>query len=36
MNPFALTDTARDAIAEAIERGRRRVACASDVDAAMP
>ena len=25
MNPFALTDTARDAIAEAIERGRRRV-----------
>jgi hypothetical protein len=25
MNPFALTDTARDAIAEAIERGHRRV-----------
>jgi hypothetical protein len=25
MNPFALTDAARDAIADAIERGRRRV-----------
>jgi hypothetical protein len=25
MNPFALTDTARDAIADGIERGRRRI-----------
>ena len=29
MNPFALTDTARDAIAEAIERGRRRILAAN-------
>ena len=34
LNPFALTDTTRDAIAEAIERGRRRVSAIKDVDAA--
>jgi hypothetical protein len=32
MNPFALTDTARDAIAEAIERGRRRVLATKAAD----
>lgn len=32
MNPFALTDTTRDAIAEAIESGRRRVSGIKDVD----
>ena len=34
MNPFALTDTSRDAIAEAIERGHRRVLAiqAADVE----
>jgi hypothetical protein len=31
MNPFALTDTTRDAIAEAIENGRRRVSLMKDV-----
>jgi hypothetical protein len=30
MNPFALTDTARDAIADAIERGRRRIGSIED------
>jgi hypothetical protein len=33
MNPFALTDTSRDAIAESIERGRRRVSSSKDVAA---
>jgi hypothetical protein len=32
MNPFALTDTTRDAIAEAIESGRRRVLLIKAVD----
>lgn len=31
MNPFALTDTTRDAIAEAIASGRRRVSAIEDV-----
>jgi hypothetical protein len=33
MNPFTLSDTTRDAIAEAIERGRRRVVAMKDVAA---
>jgi hypothetical protein len=32
INPFALTDTTRDAIAEAIETGRRRVTVIKNVD----
>ena len=31
MNPFALTDTTRDAIAEALDEGRRRIALVKDV-----
>jgi hypothetical protein len=34
LNPFALTDRARDAIAQAIERGRRRVAAIRDAPGA--
>ena len=32
MNPFALSDRTRDAIAEAIERGRQRVSVITDVE----